>query len=131
MVIYCKYIYNVMDLGFPSFPFISFLSLWFFYLALEFHGLTSFPCTTMLGAFVSIEIFRIFFFGAQDMTDCEFRKKFKSYKLNKIVSTSPCKHMPIVFRTIIALIVEMLCFLFTWSGYTNIEMQTKNITFPH
>jgi hypothetical protein len=38
----------------------------------------------MLGAFVSIEIFRILFFGAQDMTDCEFQKKFKSYKLKKL-----------------------------------------------
>jgi hypothetical protein len=84
----------------------------------------------MLGAFVSIEIFRNISFGAQDMKDCEFQKKFKSYKLNKIVSTSSCKHMLIVFKIVIALLVEMLCSLFTQSGYTNIEMQTKNITFP-
>jgi hypothetical protein len=31
----------------------------------------------MLGAFVSIEIFRIIFFGAQDMKDCEFPKKIQ------------------------------------------------------
>jgi hypothetical protein len=38
--------------------------------------------------------------------------------------------MPKVFRTIIALIVEILCSLFTLSGYRNIEMQMKDITFP-
>jgi hypothetical protein len=127
---YCEYIYNVMDLCFPSFPFISLLSLWFFYLALEYHCPTSLLCTTMPGAFVSIEIFRILFFWSTRHERLWIPKKIKSYKLNKIVSTTSCKHMPMVFRTIIALIVEILCSLFTLSGYRNIEMQMKDITFP-
>jgi hypothetical protein len=96
-------------LVFLLFHLFLFLSLWFFYLALEFHGLTSFPCTRMLGAFVSTRIFRIFFFGTRHER-LWIPKKIKSYKLNKIVSTSPCKHMPIVSIIVVALIVEMLFF---------------------